>query len=78
MRDGKEALIQKVEQYKPLIVCFNGKGDFTLLFCSCHLFFVWIDLLVFLLVLRLGQLIYNHCLSCTSLNLKISFLFGAE
>lgn len=25
MRDGKEALIQKVEQYKPLIVCFNGK-----------------------------------------------------
>ena len=27
MRDGKEALIQKVEQYKPLIVCFNGKGD---------------------------------------------------
>ena len=34
MRDGKEALIEKVEQYKPLIVCFNGKGDFTLLFCS--------------------------------------------
>ena len=31
MRDGKEALVQKVEQYKPLIVCFNGKGDFTLL-----------------------------------------------
>ena len=48
MRDGKEALIQKVEQYKPLIVCFNGKGDFTLLFCSCHLFFVSIDLFVFL------------------------------
>ena len=67
MRDGKEALIQKVEQYKPLIVCFNGKGDFTLLFCS-----VSIDLFVFLLFLGLGQLIYNHCLSCTSLNLKIS------
>ena len=69
MRDGKEALIQKVEQYKPLIVCFNGKGDFTLLFCSWHLFFVSIDLFVFY-----GQLIYNHCLSCSSLNLKISFL----
>ena len=27
MRDGKDALIQKVEQYKPLIVCFNGKGN---------------------------------------------------
>lgn len=74
MRDGKEALIQKVEQYKPLIVCFNGKGDFSLLFCSCHLSFVSIDLFVFLLFLRLGQLIYNHCLSCSSLNLKISFL----
>ena len=49
MRDGKEALIQKVEQYKPLIVCFNGKGDFTLLLCSSHLFFVSIDLFIFLL-----------------------------
>lgn len=28
MRDGKEVLIRKVEQYKPLIVCFNGKGKF--------------------------------------------------
>ena len=27
MRDGKDALIRKVEQYKPLIVCFNGKGN---------------------------------------------------
>ena len=26
MRDGKDELIQKVELYKPLIVCFNGKG----------------------------------------------------
>ena len=26
MRDGKDTLIRKVEQYKPLIVCFNGKG----------------------------------------------------
>lgn len=26
MRDGKDELIRKVEQYKPLIVCFNGKG----------------------------------------------------
>ena len=69
MRDGKEALIQKVEQYKPLIVCFNGKGNFTLLFCSCHLFFVSIDLFVFL-----WPIIYNHSLSCSSLNLKISFL----
>ena len=33
---------------------------------------VSIDLFVFLLFLGLGQLIYNHCLSCTSLNLKIS------
>ena len=35
---------------------------------------VSIDLFVFLLFLGLGQLIYNHCLSCSSLNLKISFL----
>ena len=27
MRDGKEVLIRKVQQYKPLIVCFNGKGE---------------------------------------------------
>ena len=27
MRDGKDSLIRKVEQYKPLIVCFNGKGN---------------------------------------------------
>lgn len=26
MRDGKDGLIRKVELYKPLIVCFNGKG----------------------------------------------------
>ncbi|XP_022784607.1 G/T mismatch-specific thymine DNA glycosylase-like [Stylophora pistillata] len=26
MRDGKGELIRKVELYKPLIVCFNGKG----------------------------------------------------
>lgn len=26
MRDGKDELIRKVKQYKPLIVCFNGKG----------------------------------------------------
>ena len=68
MRDGKEALIQKVEQYKPLIVCFNGKGDFTLLFCSCYDWFV-----CFLIIPR-ARPIYNHCLSCSSLNLKISFL----
>ena len=35
---------------------------------------VSIDLFVFLSFLGLGQLIYNHCLSCSSLNLKISFL----
>lgn len=65
MRDGKEALIQKVEQYKPLIVCFNGKGDFTLLFCSCHLFFLLIDLFVFLLHKGCPKArpIFNHCLS---------------
>ena len=27
MRDGKEGLIRKVQQYKPSIVCFNGKGE---------------------------------------------------
>lgn len=30
MRDGKDALIRKVEQYKPLIVCFNGKVIYEL------------------------------------------------
>ena len=71
MRDGKEALIQKVEQYKPLIVCFNGKGDFTLLFALVTCF-----LSRLICLFSYGQLIYNHCLSCSSLDLKISFLFG--
>jgi len=30
IRDGKEVLISKVEQYKPLIVCFNGKVIYEL------------------------------------------------
>jgi len=30
MRDGKDELIRKVEQYKPLIVCFNGKVIYEL------------------------------------------------
>lgn len=30
MRDGKEVLITKVQKYKPLIVCFNGKVIYEL------------------------------------------------
>ena len=28
MRDGKDTLVSKVVEYKPLIVCFNGKGNY--------------------------------------------------
>ena len=69
---GRRLLYKRWSNISLLLCVLMEKVTSLFYYCSCHLFFVWIDLLVFLLVLRLGQLIYNHCLSCSSLNLKIS------
>ena len=32
IREGKESLIEKIKSYKPLLTCFNGKGNYSPLY----------------------------------------------